>query len=138
MENRLNEANARPDTAIADGHSSESSSRVQQLETEIQCLKSRLAGVESQKDVSWQQKVAQAESRRAEAEEALANCGVSTIKDPKEPCLVNVNQVNAKSPHPIRLAKWAFSMFFLLLVIILPRETNFTCTWVCYKFCCGS
>ncbi|XP_057378906.1 kinesin-like protein KIF14 [Daphnia carinata] len=92
MENRLNEANARSDMAVADGNIDESSSRVQQLESEIRCLKSRLTEVENQKDVSWQEKVTQAELRRREAEEALAKCGVSTVQDPKQPCLVNVNQ----------------------------------------------
>jgi TolA-binding protein len=96
MENRLNEANARSsdETTVAGRCTNESSSRVQQLETEIRCLRSRLADVECQKDISWQEKVTQAELKRAEAEKALANFGISSVKDPKEPCLVNVNQVS--------------------------------------------
>lgn len=94
MENRLLEANVRPDTIVA-SHFSEPSSRVQQLETEIHSLKTRLKEIESLKDVSWQEKVTQAEIKRAEAEEALANYGLSnTERDPQQPCLVNVNQVN--------------------------------------------
>ena len=98
MENRLNEANARSsdETSVAGSCTNQSSSRVQQLETEIRCLKNRLADVECQKDISWQEKVTQAESRRAEAEKALANFGISSVQDPKKPCLVNVNQVRLK------------------------------------------
>ena len=82
-----------PDAIVAT-QASESSSRVGQLESEIFSLKTRLKEVESQKDVSWQDKVTQAEIKRAEAEEALANYGLSNNeRDPFQPCLVNVNQV---------------------------------------------
>ena len=93
LENRLLGANVQPDAIVAT-QASESSSRVGQLESEIFSLKTRLKEVESQKDVSWQDKVTQAEIKRAEAEEALANYGLSNNeRDPFQPCLVNVNQV---------------------------------------------
>lgn len=68
--------------------------RVQQLENEIRCLKFRLIEMQNEKDLSWQEKVTQAEIKRAEAEEALSNYGLSSVRDTQQPCLVNVNQVS--------------------------------------------
>lgn len=72
----------------------QSPSRVRELENEARYLKTLLTEVESKKDSAWKEKVAQAELRRAEAEEALANLGLSTVSDPQQPYLVNVNQVH--------------------------------------------
>lgn len=94
MENRLQEANLpATSTGLAGSNAPESSLRVQELEAEIHNLKTRLTEVQCQKDVSWQERVTQAEIRRAEAEEALANYAISSVRDPHQPCLVNVNQV---------------------------------------------
>lgn len=95
MENRLHDANLplTPEQTVAGSHFQESSTRVLELETEIQSLKTRLGEIENLKDVSWQERVTQAEKRRTEAEIALANSGLSSITDPQQPCLVNVNKV---------------------------------------------
>jgi hypothetical protein len=55
-------------------------------------LKTLLTEVECRKDAAWKEKVAQAELRRAEAEEALSKYGLSTVPDPTQPYLVNVNR----------------------------------------------
>ena len=71
-----------------------SPSRVRELEGESRYLKTLLKEVEGRKDTAWKEKVAQAELRRAEAEEALANYGLSRVLDPQQPYLVNVNRVH--------------------------------------------
>ena len=72
---------------------SSSDERVGQLEQEIHSLKERLVEAVRLQDESWQDKVAQAEHKRQLAEQMLFNYGLSTHKDPNQPCLVNVNQV---------------------------------------------
>lgn len=71
---------------------SSSDERVGQLEQEIHSLKERLVEAVRLQDESWQDKVAQAEHKRQLAEQMLFNYGLSTHKDPNQPCLVNVNQ----------------------------------------------
>ena len=70
-----------------------SSSRVQELESELQKLKDQLAEALRLNDVSWRNKLVEAETKRARAEQVLADYGLSNSKDPHQPCLVNVNQV---------------------------------------------
>lgn len=67
--------------------------RVHALESEISKLKKCLDDLQTAKTTSWQTKINEAEYKCIEAEETLAEYGVTCTKDPKQPCLVNVNQV---------------------------------------------
>lgn len=80
-----------------------SPSRVRELENEARYLKTLLTEVEYKKDAVWKEKVAQAELRRAEAEEALANLGLSSVPHSQQPYLVNVNQVHTSNPNTLHL-----------------------------------
>jgi len=71
-----------------------STNKIKAMEDEIEKLKVRLIENKRLKDVSWQEKLVDSENKRAQAELRLASYGLSTIEDPKQPCLVNVNQVN--------------------------------------------
>ena len=82
-------------TADIDG----SPSRIRELESEARHLKALLTEVECKKEVDWREKVAQAELRRAEAEEALSNYGLCSLTDPEQPYLVNVNRVRTSILH---------------------------------------
>lgn len=70
-----------------------SDERVKQLEQEIRSLKDRLVETKRLRDESWHGKVTEAEEKRLLAEQMLLKYGLSTHKDPNQPCLVNVNQV---------------------------------------------
>lgn len=94
MECRLAEVNLHGDSES--GVSAKETSRILQLEEEIQHLKKRLAKTEQKEDNGLQERVIQAEMKREEAEKALANYGLSTMQNPQQPCLVNVNQVLTK------------------------------------------
>lgn len=89
MENRLAESNLPRQSA----GSTNENSRILQLEEEISKLKSRLERTEFQEDDRLHERVVQAETKREEAEKALASYGLSRLQDPQQPCLVNVNQV---------------------------------------------
>lgn len=80
--------------------------RVEQLENELCCLRSRLAEVFRQNDASWHDKLADAEIKRARAEEILANYGLSDTKNPQQPCLINVNQVRILFCVPVSWFQW--------------------------------
>ena len=71
----------------------DSTNRIRSMENEIGKLKARLAESKRLKDASWQEKLIESENKRAQAEHRLASYGLSIIEDPKQPCLVNVNQV---------------------------------------------
>ena len=90
LEKRTQESDVRVsvETVVNSAHH-----RVGQLEEEIDQLKERLVEAEQLKDQSWQEKVTEAEEKRHLAEQMLLNYGLSTHKDPNQPCLVNVCQV---------------------------------------------
>ena len=83
-----------PQSGIQSADSNNSSNKINAMEDEIEKLKVRLIESKRLKDVSWQEKLVDSENKRTQAELRLASYGLSTIEDPKQPCLVNVNQVS--------------------------------------------
>lgn len=81
------------ETAVATSHVEDSPSRIKELEITVRHLNDLLAEVENKKDSEWKEKIAQAELKRIEAEQALCNHGLSSYIDPQQPYLVNINRV---------------------------------------------
>lgn len=67
--------------------------KVQILETEIRNLRKGLHDLQTAKTTSWQTKICVSETKCIEAEQTLAEYGVACSSDPKQPCLINVNEV---------------------------------------------
>uniref|UniRef100_A0A0P6DD56 Kinesin protein KIF14 n=1 Tax=Daphnia magna TaxID=35525 RepID=A0A0P6DD56_9CRUS len=80
------------ETAVATSHVEDSPSRIKELEITVRHLNDLLAEVENKKDSEWKEKIAQAELKRIEAEQALCNHGLSSYIDPQQPYLVNINR----------------------------------------------
>ena len=85
------------EAVVSGSHAStgEAALKITEMEEEIHQLRRRLSLLNrrgSEGDDDWKAKIAQAEKKRSEAEEILANYGLSAEIDPKQPCLVNVNQ----------------------------------------------
>lgn len=89
------------ESIISGSHPSSSTARqVDELTSEIEKLKGRLADLTEQQqnvDQTWHERIAEAEMKRSSAERVLASYGLVEAKDPLQPCLVNVNQVQSNS-----------------------------------------
>ena len=110
--------------------------RVTELEDEIERLKRRLSDTIRSNDTSWKEKVAEAEKKRIEAEQALSNYGLSNCMDQFQACLVNVNQVNLLDDLINKSLKLNFCPIsikkkgsFAVWNSILPPETRVELDW---------
>ncbi|XP_057381549.1 kinesin-like protein KIF14 isoform X2 [Daphnia carinata] len=80
------------ETVGATSHVENSPARIKELESTVRHLSDLLAEVENKKDSEWKEKMAQAELKRIEAEQALSNHGLSSYIDPQQPYLININR----------------------------------------------
>lgn len=102
-----------------------SDERVGLLEQEIHSLKERLGETKRLRDESWQEKVAEAEEKRLLAEQMLFKYGLSTHKDPNQPCLVNVNQVLTNNYCFSRYYRCLFRFSVITTIVLVDMVVEF-------------